>query len=213
MLHQRQGLHPVFTTAYALNYPYSPSQAHRPARFHRPPSQLYDGGCTYITQSPHVPKGPHRRLLKDSPTALGVGRAATHIPLLVEKPIVRSPRPADFNQQLRADYERLATVLELSQHKIQAPKPLPSIACSEETERLSVRRRYTSTTREAAEEAALPTTERPVPQTTLQREADPVRYRRLRYYPQPCAWQRYAREWDAMQLRKSSEGETNTFSL
>lgn len=214
MLHQRQGLHPVFTTAYALNYPYSPSQAHGPSPSHRRPSlQLHDGGCTYITQNLHVPKCPHRRLLNDSPTALGVGRAATHIPLLVEKPIVRSPRPADFNQQLRADCERLAAVLEFSQHTTKAPKPLPDIVCTEETERLSVRRRYTSTTREATEEAALPTPERPIPRTTLQREADPVRYRKQRYYTQPCAWQRYAREWDAMQLRRSSEGETNTFSL
>lgn len=210
MLHQRQGL---FTTAYTLNYPYSPSQARRTSRFHHRPSQFHNSGCNYITQNPHVPKGPHRRLLKDSPTALGVGRAATHIPLLVEKPIVRSPRPADFNQQLRADCERLTAVLEISQHKTTAPKHLPSIVCSEETERLFVRRRYTSTTQEATEEAALPSPERPVPQTTLQREADPVRYRRLRYYPQPCAWQRYAREWDAMQPRRSSEEETNTFLL
>lgn len=150
----------------------------------------------------HVPKAPHRRLRNDTPTALGVGRASIRIPLLVEKPIVRSPRPSEFNERLRADTAR---TLDRSKS---LTEPLPSLYCDEHVHRLSEKRLYTSTTREATEEAALPTPRRIVPRSTLERETDPVRYRVIRYSPRPSLWQHYAREWDAMQLRRSPDAET-----
>lgn len=150
----------------------------------------------------HVPKAPHRRLQNDTPTALGVGRASIRIPLLVEKPIVRSPRPSEFNESLRAD-----TIRTLDRSK-SLTEPLPSLYCDEHVYRLSEKRLYTSTTRESTEEAALPTPRRIVPRSTLEREADSVRYRVIRYSPRPSLWQHYAREWDAMQLRRSPDAET-----
>lgn len=150
----------------------------------------------------HVPKAPHRRLRQDTPTALGVGRASIRIPLLVDKPIVRSPCPSEFNERLRADSARTINCSPKSNSS------LPSLYCDEQVQRLSKKRVYTSTTREATEEAALPTPRRIVPHSTLEREADPVRYRAIRYSPRPSLWQQYAREWDAMQLRMSSDAES-----
>ena len=151
-----------------------------------------------------VPRSPHRRLQNESATALGVGRAFTRIPILIEKPIVRSPRPADFNDCLRADIADAARTC--CNHSSAANlRHLPSIVCDDQIDALSTKRIYTSTTRQSSEEAALPTPRIEPPLTTLERDADPVRCRRaVRYAPRPAAWQRYAREWDAMQLRKSA---------
>ena len=157
----------------------------------------------------HVPKAPHRRLKSDSPTALGVGRASTRIPLLVEKPIVRSPRPSEFNEYLLT-CRTVAVPQDSSRSRVKLQTTfltdkLPSIFCADHVQFLSRKRLYTSTTREATEEAALPTPRRNVPRTTLEREADPVRFRAVRYPPRPCEWQHYAREWDAMQLRRAPD--------
>ena len=159
------------------------------------------------TSNAHVPRAPHRRLKCDSPTALGVGRASTRIPLLVEKPIVRSPRPSEFNEYLRTT---TAVPRDSSRSRVKLQTTLledklPTILRDDHVQLLSRRRLYTSTTREATEEAALPTPRRNVPRTTLEREADPVRCRAVRYSPRPCEWQHYAREWDAMQLRRAPD--------
>lgn len=180
-MHKRQGKHFIFGTVGAL----SKSQKTFPF-------------IHLQSSNAHVPKAPHRRLQNDSPTALGVGRSSIRIPLLVEKPIVRSPRPSEFNERLRAD---------TLYHTRSLAEPLPSLYCDDQVQRLSKKRLYTSTTREATEEAALPTPRRVVPHTTLEGEADPVRYRAVRYSPRPSVWQHYAREWDAMQLRKSPEAD------
>ena len=150
----------------------------------------------------HVPRSPHRRLQYDSATALGVGRAFTRIPILIETPIVRSPRPSDFNACLRAD---IADAWRTPSNLCSKGRSLPSIVCDEPIEELSRKRLYTSTTRQSSEEAALPTLQIDPPLTTLERDAEPIgRCRRAaRYAPRPAAWQRYAREWDAMQLRRS----------
>ena len=159
----------------------------------------------------HVPRAPHRRLKSDSPTALGVGRASTRIPLLVEKPIVRSPRPSEFNEHLLTC--RTAAVPQDSSRSRIKPQTtlltdkLPSIFCDDHVQLLSRKRLYTSTTREAAEDANLPTPRRSVPRTTLERETDPVRCRAIRYLPRPREWQHYAREWDAMQLRRAPDSD------
>ena len=185
MLHKRQGQHPMFRTVG------TPPRSQRPSLFNA-----------------HVPKAPHRRLQHDSPTALGVGRASTRIPLLVEKPIVRSPRPSEFNECLRADIEgALPSHSRAKPQSTSFTERLPSIVTDEHILLLAKKRLYTSTTREATEEAALPTPQRNVPQTTLEREADPVRYRATRYLPRPSVWQHYAREWDAMQLRRSDSND------
>lgn len=159
------------------------------------------------TDDVHVPRSPHRRLQNDSAIALGVGRAFTRIPLLIEKPIVRSPRPSDFNKCLLADIAAAAGAHSRDQRCANRPRP---IVCDEQVESLSKRRTYTSTTRESTEEAALPTLRIEPPPSTLERDADPVRCRRraARYAPRPSAWQHYAREWDAMQLRKFSDNLT-----
>ena len=198
MLHKRQGLHPIFCNALS-----NPTQSPRV--------------LSIQNSNAHVPRAPHRRLQNDSPTALGVGRASTSIPLLVEKPIVRSPWPSEFNEHLRAQNTHRAAAFRSrthAQNKATSLKErLPSMVCDEEIEKLSVKRFFTSTTREATEEAALPTPRWPVPRTTLEREADPVRSRTMRYSSRPSLWQHYAREWDAMQLRTSSDREDCDLSL
>ena len=154
------------------------------------------------------PRSPHRRLQNDSAIALGVGRAFTRIPLLIEKPIVRSPRPSDFNKCLLADIAASShAAAAFLQHSGSQPRPT---VCDDQIETLSRKRIYTSTTRGSTDEAALPTPRIDPPPTTLERDADPVTVcrRAARYAPQPATWQHYAREWDAMQLRKSSDNPT-----
>lgn len=118
------------------------------------------------------------------------------IRLVEEKPIVRSPRPQSFNKQLLAVTKM---------NKTERPKVKGS--CSndrngnEELFQSALQRRWTSTTREATEEYALPTPRFSVPRTTLEVHADPVRYRVEKTGPEPHVWQCYAREWDMMQLR------------
>ena len=187
MLRRRQGQFPIFKTS---TNPYAKTQKTFP--FVR-------------IESAHVPRAPHRRLENDSPTALGIGRTSTRIPLLVEKPIVRSPRPSEFNECLRADIKAANPTCNKSKESSEGR--LPSIVCDDHIHRLSVKRLYTSTTREATEMAALPTAQTNAPSTTLEIDADPVRCRTVRYAPRPSQWQLYAREWDAMQLRKSSEND------
>ena len=151
-----------------------------------------------IHSSAHVPRSPHRRLQNDSAVALGVGRAFTRIPLLIEKPIVRSPRPSDFNECLLAEIAKSA--------RARTGHRSTSRACVDQIELLAKKRVYTSTTRGFTDEAALPTRRVDPPPTTLERDADPVRcHRAVRYAARPAAWQLCAREWDAMQLRKSSD--------
>ena len=162
-----------------------------------------------IHSSVHVPRSPHRRLQNDSAIALGVGRAFTRIPLLIEKPIVRSPRPSDFNRCLLAEIGAAANSRGRGTIKLSASRPRP-IVCDDQIETLSRKRIYTSTTRGSTDEAALPTPRIDPPLTTLERDADPVTVcrRAARYAPRPAAWQHYAREWDAMQLRKTSDSPT-----
>ena len=191
MLNERQGQHPIFSTAGTL----TKLQKTFPVIHNR-------------SSNAHIHRAPHRRLQNDSPTALGV---STRIPLLVEKPIVRSPRPSEFNECLRADTAAVVCTLDRSKYVQPQTKPLterlPRIVCDDQVQALSEKRLYTSTTREATEEAALPTPRRAVPRTTLEREADPVRCRAVRYSPRPSVWQQYAREWDAMQLRRFSDAD------
>ena len=155
--------------------------------------------------SGHVFRAPHG---KTQSYKLLSGWASTRVPLLVEKPIVRSPRPSEFNECLRADINASINIGKPQRSRASLKGRLPSIVCDDQVQQLSLKRLYTSTTREATEEAALPTPRINAPSTTLELDADPVRCRRaVRYAPRPSQWQRYAREWDATQLRKSSDGD------
>ena len=175
---------------------------HRTRRFRYFPSLELQQSPNFISQNLHVPKGPHRRLVVgDRPTALGLGTTApSTIHLSSDKPIVRLPCPGEFNHELLASTARLekqlGTPLRATQRKDFG------YYCNEEVNRISVQRRWTSTTREATEESALPTLKYSVPQTTLEACADPVRHRTQKYQPAPCIWQQYAREWDVLQLRR-----------
>lgn len=192
-------LRPAFMTAYASNYTYDPSTVRRTMRCRHFPSMALKQSPGFITQNLHVPKGPHRRLFVDRPTGLGLGTATCTMYLSADKPIVRSPRPQEFNRELLACTARLS------------PERLPlnieeqertGYYCNKEVNKISVQRRWTSTTREATEESALPTPKWPVPISTLEPDADPVRHRAQKCYPEPRIWQQYAREWDMMQLRR-----------
>ena len=113
------------------------------------------------------------------------------IRLAEEKPIVRSPRPQNFNQELLAISKAYtATIANAKKDKN-----------SNEVQERALKRRWISTTREATKDSVLPTPRFQVPQTTLEVHADPVRYRVKRTSPEPHVWQCYAREWDMMQLR------------
>lgn len=200
MMFQRR--HPAFTTAYYCNYTYDSSLIHRTARFHHLPSTEVKHSPNFITQNLHVPKGPHRHLVTDSSAVHGMGLATT-MQLSADKPIVRSPRPQEFNRELLEHLEQLRALRDRTTetHK----KDVDTLKRSfrdEEINRLSVQRRWTSTTREATEESALATPRYPVPRTTLELCADSVKHRAQKYHPEPCIWQQYAREWDTMQLRR-----------
>ena len=132
--------------------------------------------------SGHVFRAPHG---KTQSYKLGSGRASTRVPLLVEKPIVRSPRPSEC---LRTDINASINIGKPQRSRASLKGRLPSIVCDDQVQRLSLKRLYTSTTREATEEAALPTPRINAPSTTLEPDADPVRCRRAaRYAPRPSA--------------------------
>ena len=198
-----QRRHPAFTTAYYCNYAYDSSLIHRTARFRHLPSTEVKHSSNFITKNLHVPKGPHRRLVTDGSAVHGMGTATT-IQLSADKPIVRSPRPQEFNRELleRVQLEQLRALKDRTSENHKDVDSHKRSFCDEEVNRLSVQRRWTSTTREATEESALATPRYPVPRTTLEPCADSVRHRAQKYHPEPCVWQQYAREWDTMQVRK-----------
>lgn len=161
---------------------------------------------------PGIPTGvrgqpsPHRHLRKESAIALGVGKSFTSIPLLSEKPIVRSHPPADFNKCLLAKIASAANKSRLIGAQRNSTEGLPSIARDDLIETLAKKRIYTSTTRELTEEAALPTLKVNAPKTTIEPDADQVRcHRTVRYASHPAVWQVYGRQWEELQLRKFAD--------
>lgn len=202
-------MHPAFPTSYDTNYVYEPPVVHRRIRYRDLPSMEPRARqalqANFITRNDHLAKGPHRRLDTEKPTGLelGLGGAAAcrKLPdLFADKPIVRSSRPQVFNKETLAQTERMAS--KLADAGVAWKKDEPSLFSDAMTKRMSVRRRWTSTTREATEEAALPTPRCAVPPTTLEPCADSVRHRVGKYEARPCVWQQYAREWDLMQPRR-----------
>lgn len=119
------------------------------------------------------------------------GRAIANstICLSSEKPIVRMPRPQDFNKQLLSLTAGDVNIKCPSKHDTQS-------SYDKEAEQ----RRWT-TTKVATEEYALPTPRYPIPSTTLEPCADSVRYRARETNQKPFLWQSYTREWDMKQLR------------
>ena len=196
--------HPAFPTSYDANYAYEPSA--RMIRYRELPSMEPRAQqalrANFITRNAHVAKGPHRILVADRPTGLGLG-LATKAPVLFEdKPIVRSSWPQTFDKELVAQTEHLARKLAIPVHSKSDEPTLRYDDCDRQTvDKISVRRRWTSTTREASEEAALPTPRYSPPATTLEPCADSVRHRAKKYHAQPCVWQHFACEWDLMQPR------------
>ena len=198
MVFQRS--HPAFTrtTAYACSYTYKPTISGRTTRFRHLPSMEVKQSPNFIVQDLHVPKGPHRRLTTAGLYSEAVASNAMNLSL--DKPIVRSPRPQDFNRELLHRTEKISQEQTFAaQNKNKRAK---EFYCDKKVNRISVQRRWTSTTREATEESALPTPRYSVPQSTLETCADPVKPRAQKYHPHPCFWQQYAREWDSVQFRK-----------
>ena len=109
-----------------------------------------------------------------------------------EKPIVRTPRPQDFNRQL------LSLTAREGNRSI-SPK------CSFSYHKDALQRRWTTTTKVATEEYALPTPRNIIPTTTLEPCADSVRYRARETNQKPLLWQTYTREWDMKQLRNPTQ--------
>lgn len=117
--------------------------------------------------------------------------------LASEKPIVRSPQPQIFNRELLARTSRQGTSSGLMSTAIGAR------AHQRKRDSIASQYRWSTTTGEAAAEGALPIPGYPVPSTTLERHADPIRQREkgLALRPEPCIWQQFAREWDMIQAR------------
>ena len=113
--------------------------------------------------------------------------------LASEKPIVRSPAPQRFSQELLARISHRDRTLLRGR-----------AAQNQRRRRLSLASQYSwsTTSGEAAAEGCLPTPKYPVPVTTLERHADPVT-RRGKYLgsTEPSLWQQFAREWDMLQAR------------
>ena len=189
-----RGRDPAYITAYDCNYTYDSSLVRPTERFRHYPSSELKHSTNFITkQNLHVPKCPHRHIVTDRIVEQGV---MTTLQLSMEKPIVRSPRPQDFNREMRAFVQQRESTL------VRAEKANKRSPFDEEINRQSIQRRWTSKTREATEECALPTPTYPAPESTLEPCPDPVSHRAQKYNSKPCVWQQYAREWDMMQLRK-----------
>ena len=117
--------------------------------------------------------------------------------LASEKPIVRSPQPHYFNQKLT---ERMS---QQTYKLLSLAKPANAGARQDQTDALASHYRWSTTSGQAAAEGALPTPRHPVPLTTLERHADPIRQREkyLSQRREPGIWQQFAREWDMIQAR------------
>lgn len=114
--------------------------------------------------------------------------------LASEKPIVRSPPPHRFNQELTKRTSQRT-------HKLLSrAKPAHS---GTRQDILASQYRWSTTSGQATAEGALPTPRYPVPLTTLEHHADPVRQRErcLAQRRELGIWQQFAREWDMIQAR------------
>lgn len=114
--------------------------------------------------------------------------------LASEKPIVRSPAPQRFSQDLPARISHRDRTLLRGRAAYQ----------NRTRRRLSLASQYSwsTTSGEAAAEGCLPIPKYPIPVPTLERHADPIA-RRGKYLalPEPSIWQQFAREWDMLQAR------------
>ena len=139
--------------------------------------------------------------------------------LASEKPIVRSPRPQLFNRELLARTSRRNG--KQGSGLFRAQQTSNAAADSASGTRTGVTRlslkdslasqyRWSTTTGEAAAEGALPMPRYPVPTTTLEPHADPIKQRekRMALLSEPCVWQQFAREWDMIQARCPMEPRT-----
>ena len=119
--------------------------------------------------------------------------------LASEKPIVRSTKPQLFNHELLARTSREKRA-----------KALAGVGTSTRNERLASQYRWSTSSGEAAAECALPTPRFPVPMSTLERHADPVRQgeKSSSRRREPNIWQQFAREWDMIQARCPMEPRT-----
>ena len=126
--------------------------------------------------------------------------------LASEKPIVRSTQPQNFNRELIARTSR----------KENAQSGKVAVGTNTLKERLASQYRWSTTSGQAAAECALPIPRFPVPSSTLERHADPVRQgeKSSSRRREPNVWQQFAREWDMIQARRPMEPRTKPgFSL
>ena len=181
----------AYTTSYECNYSYDGHNKRLTGRYITLPSLQMKSSPNFIATNLHEPKGPHRILnAGDGRNALGFSdtRTSDCIRYHIEKPIVRSPRPQDFHVSLQP---------------FAASKKASRNARGADTtaERLSLQRKWTTTTKEATEERALPTIRPVAPIRTLEECADPVTCRLPKSHRCSMLWQRLGRRWDAIQMR------------
>ena len=157
-----------------------------------------------ISKRQHDPKGPHR-LLENSSLVSNDITTSSHIKYHVEKPIVRSPRPQDFSKHLTR-----------YQHLKEEPRESTKDECFDIIRKLQLQRKWTTTTRGAMEESALPVPKwRPGSHTTLEEITDPVssRFSSKHYNGAPMIWQHVGRWWDAVQVRESMNKQKENLTL
>ena len=164
----------------------------RPQRRHITlPSLQYKGKKNEITirlKHPLEPRGPHRTAYAgDANNPLGRSSLPTSecIHYHVDKPIVRTPRPQDYDKYLQL-FKKPTNVNNMSLY-----------------ERLVLQRIWTTTTKEASEESAIPTTRPAMPNNTLEQHGpDLLTCRPPHNHYNPMLWQRMGRRWDAFQIRE-----------
>ena len=129
-------------------------------------------------------RGPHRRC---EPSCFDECVSTSNaIKFHVEKTIVRTPRPVEFNQWLEQYVSS------------KSPKRACDLVNS-----LATNRQWTSTAEFSMKESALPTPRRRAPTTTLEEIVDPMKSSlNKRYGNAPMLWQDIGRKWDLVQLRK-----------
>lgn len=177
-----------YATSYERNYTYKEAHNRRSTGRHITlPSLQVKSSPNFIAMNLHEPKGPHRVL--NASDAVGVGGTTTSdcIRYHIEKSIVRSPRPQDFHVSLQQFARKKSS---RSAHDADTA-----------VERLLLERKWTTTTKKATEETALPTVRPIAPNRTLEECADPVTCRLVKSHRCPMLWQQLGRRWDAVQMR------------
>lgn len=147
----------------------------------------------FVKSNLHLPKGPHR-IVKET-----ICHPEDSIWYHIQKPIVRYPRPQDFHVSLKP----YSKVQQCAGNNFKISRPV---------DKLFLRRKWTTTTEEATEELSRPILIVETPDTTLEKQVDPVKLQ-MKDKQFPMLWQNIGRRWDAIQIRSTTTRSFNVLDI